>query len=293
MQFNFDDLVERKLVQKKTYDNGLSVYKYTKRVFFDALWNEDPRLLEARGMVLDADGNAVIWPFTKVFNHGENGTTCPEDKEVVVVDKLNGFMTAARKYRGELLVSTTGTLDSEYVAMARKHIEALDWQAMAGNITYMFEICDPEDPHIVEEAPGAYLIGARETHSGLMASEVSLDTEAEILQCKRASWERMSFAQACDLAKRTDREGYMIRDAATGEHLMKIKSPHYLTKKFLMRMGKAKVENMFSDPKTFKKTIDEEFYEIVDYITQGYSLEVWTGFTDQQRRYRIEDYFNE
>ena len=85
----------------------------------------------------------------------------------------------------------------------------------------------------------------------------------------------------------------MVRSLETGDLLLKIKSTHYLTKKFLMRMGANKVEYMFENTKLFKESLDEEFQSIVDFITQGWSKEVWVGYTDQQRRIRIEDYFNE
>ena len=54
----FQDLIDRKLVKGNTVGD-LTIYKYTKRVFFDNLWGEDSRLLDARGMVLDSEGNKV------------------------------------------------------------------------------------------------------------------------------------------------------------------------------------------------------------------------------------------
>lgn len=63
-KFNADDLVEKGLVTKKTYNKGLykglSVYKYTRKVFFDNLWGEDSRLLDCRGIVIDTDYYNVI-----------------------------------------------------------------------------------------------------------------------------------------------------------------------------------------------------------------------------------------
>ena len=70
-KFNVDDLVEKGLVTKKTYKDGefegLSVYKYTRKVFFDNLWNEDLRLLDCRGIVIDTDYNIISYPFTKIL----------------------------------------------------------------------------------------------------------------------------------------------------------------------------------------------------------------------------------
>ena len=130
MKFNVDDLVAKNLVTKKTYTEGpfagLSVLKYKNNVFWDNLWHTDSRLLECRGMVVDAEDNVVIWPFTKIFNRFENGTDLPPDQQVVCIRKVNGFMATAAIHKDNLLVSTTGTLDSEFSELARKYLEKMN-----------------------------------------------------------------------------------------------------------------------------------------------------------------------
>lgn len=294
----FERLIEQGLVKEKKYTNGLSVFKYTRKVFYDALWETDPLLLEARGMVLDAQGNKVIWPFTKVFNYMENGTgvSIHPDRGVELVEKKNGFMAAAASYKGDLIVSTTGTLDSDFAKLARTYIERLDTALILEDHTYIFEICSPEDPHIVQEEEGAYLIGIRNHISGEMFSERALDSEAYFLNgvdmCKRPEHFLHYWGDVDRLVRQCRMEGYMVRNASTGETLMKIKSPYYLSTKFLMRMGKGKQEQMFDNSKVFKETIDEEFYGVVDYIVENFNAEQWNAFKEQERRVIIEEYFN-
>lgn len=293
----FQELIAKGLVKQKRYDNGLSVFKYTREVFYKALWNEDPLLLEARGMVLDDDGNKVIWPFTKVFNHHENGTELDLDTVVVAPRKVNGFMASARYWKGELVVSTTGTLDSDYAKLALSYIEKLEGiEIMASNITVLFEICDPSDPHIVEEEAGAYLIGGRymqnTMHEGEMLTEGQLDVWANLIGAKRPALLLGTFRDVLNTLQTCKHEGFMVR-LATPEQptVMKLKSPHYLAKKFLMRMGQKKVDFMFTNKEEFLKTIDEEFYSIVHYITRWYDAETWGSKTDAERRAKIEEYF--
>lgn len=292
----FQELIAKGLVKQKRYDNGLSVFKYTREVFYKALWNEDPLLLEARGMVLDDDGNKVIWPFTKVFNHHENGTELDLDTVVVAPRKVNGFMASARYWKGELIVSTTGTLDSDFVALARKHIEALPevefLVPLATNYTLLFEICDASDPHIVEEEFGAYLIGARDMVTGQMLTEGHLDIMSRACGAKRPALLLGTFRDVLNTLQTCKHEGFMVR-LATPEQptVMKLKSPHYLAKKALMRMGQKKVDFMFTNKEEFLKTIDEEFYSIVHYITRWYDAETWGSKTDAERRAKIEEYF--
>ena len=288
----FDDLVEKKLVQKKTYPNGLSIFKYKKKVFWDNLWNTDERLLDARGMVLDAEGNKVIWPFTKVFNYQENGTTLPLDKEVIAVRKVNGYLACARWWKGELIVSTTGTLDSKYAQWATMLLEDKEIFKTFPNATFMFEICLPEDPHIVEEKTGAYLIGVRSMTSGRMWSESSLDDVADG-EFMRPAWGVTVFENILRFKRTCDVEGWMIRDVESGEILMKVKSNHYLSKKALMRMSDKKVDVLFDNPSKIKEMLDEEFWDLAEYIVNSFTKDEWKEKSDQERRTVIEEYFNE
>lgn len=295
----FKELIEAGLVKQKRYENGLSVFKYAKKVFYDALWNTDPLLLEARGIVLDDEGNKVIWPFTKVFNYGENGAgaNLSHDTRIVAPRKVNGFMAACRYWNGELIVSTTGSLDSDFAVLARSHIEKLDsvlLETYASVQTLLFEICDKSDPHIVEEEEGAYLIGARcmqGVATGLMGSELLLDVMANLLGARRPETFRGTFGELWDQVKTCKHEGWMVKTEVSEETIMKIKSPHYLSKKFLMRMGQKKVTAMFEDKEEFIKTIDEEFYPIVHYITRSWDADKWIATSEAERRAVIEKYF--
>ena len=290
----FDDLVEKKLVVKKNYPNGLSIYKYHKRVFWENLWYTDKRLLDARGMVLDSGGNKVIWPFTKVFNYQENGTTLPLDKEVIAVRKVNGYLACARWWNGGLIVSTTGTLDSQYAEWAREILEGNLLFSTFPQITFMFEICVEQDPHIIDEVHGAYLIGARCMTSGDMWSETALDDVADTFDFMRPLWAVTAFGNVVETKKnpKCRIEGWMIRDVKTGEILMKVKSNYYLSKKALMRMGDKRVDILFDNPSLIKESLDEEFWSVTEFITQKFSKEEWKEMNDQERRKVIEEYFN-
>lgn len=293
----FQELIDQGLVKQKRYDNGLSVFKYSREVFYRSLWNQNPLLLEARGMVLADDGTKVIWPFTKVFNHHENGTELDLMTDVIAPRKVNGFMAAARYWKGELIVSTTGTLDSDYAKLARTYIEKLEGiEIMASISTVLFEICDPSDPHIVEEEAGAYMIGARymenTAHEYQMMTEGQLDVWAGLVGAKRPEVFQGKFYQVLEMLATCKHEGYMIRLRDQEQTtVMKLKSPHYLTKKFLMRMGQKKVTAMFDDKETFLQTIDEEFYRVVHFITRWFSVDNWIAYDDKQRREVIENYF--
>lgn len=294
MKLNVDDLVEKGLVKKKTYADGpykgLSVLKYTRKVFYDNLWNQDERLLECRGTVVDEDDNVIVLPFKKVFNLGENGTTVDPERKVIVSRKVNGFMLATtytEKYG--LIVSTTGSLDSEFVTLGKKWVNTLNTAVNYPGATLLYEVCDPSDPHIVPEEEGIYLIGIR-LLSGHLLPEHFIDGYSVVLGAKRPINLVIKFK---DIDRGVTHEGWMVSDYLSGEHLCKIKSPHYLSKKAIMRLGSSKVEDMFENPYKFKLRLDEEFFGCVDWIVETFDKDIWKGYSDQQRRKHLEGCFNE
>lgn len=290
---NVDNLVEKGLVKKKTYTEGkykgLSVLKYSKRVFWDNLWNEDERLLNCRGTVIDEDNNIIVQPFLKVFNLGENGTDIDPEREVTCPRKVNGFMCAVTLTENYgLIVSTTGSLDSPFVELAKKWVDTLNLVNMIEGITLLFEVCDSSDPHIVPEEEGIYLLAVIDKELKMSLPEDMLDLGAEELNCKRPEVWKGKFK---DLPLDVKHEGYMVRCTKTGETLCKIKSPHYLSKKMLQRVGKNKASKMWSNPKEFKQSLDEEFYDCFDWIVSNYTQDQYLMLSEQERRNIIENYY--
>lgn len=297
-----DRLVHVGLVKKKEYPHvGLNVYKYSRKVFYDALWNESPMLEEAHGLVVDNYGLVVMRPFKKVYNYLENGAGENVDPKMVVrvVQKINGFMGQATQFAGQTLIGTTGTLDSDYAKLARKVIESAEPVECfygrdnntfkpANGFTYLFEICDPSDHHIIDEGEGAYLIGVRDNITGDMVSEELLDRMAQVWGFQRPEHFLCTFEEAVAMRKTCRHEGYMIQ-TLEGEVICKMKSHYYLVKKAMMRMGTNRAAKMFHNTAKFKEEIDEEFYSLVDAVVQFYTLEQWKGF-DTATRERI---FNE
>lgn len=302
-------LMDTGLVSEKIFADypDLRMYKYKHKVFYKALWDSHPDIVECRGLVLDKQGNVVVLPFRKVFNYGENGSKIRKSAVVKLVEKRNGFFAACSLYNGEVIVSTTGSLDSPFTALAKSK---LDLSAVKESLqsmeegyqmkgTMMFEICHEDDPHIVPETIGAYLIGYRVHESGLLVPEEVLDRMANAYnyvtydgrsKIMRPEHTYCTFRQALKKLKTCKHEGYMAYQKNSNK-CVKLKSPHYLTKKFLMRMNKSRAEFMFCKTEEFMESIDEEFIDVVTTINRAFSLDEWVGFTDQQRRNLIEGYF--
>ena len=278
-----DSLVERKLATVKKH-NGLNLYKYHRKVFYNNLWHLDPALMECRGVVFADDGELVQLPFRKVFNVGENGTQIDDNTVYKISRKVNGFMAAMTQHQGKMLVTTTGSFTSNFVNMAEKHIKMTFPRGIEEG-TVLFEICDDQDPHIVHEKTGSYLLATR------------LKSDGEIVFPNR-NYDHSLFEQEADgctikeMVKNCKHEGYCIY-TLNNEPVAKMKSPHYLSKKAIMRLGDGKVDIMYDNKQEFRKRLDEEFYNLLDFITESFKKSEWKLMKDQERRKVIEDYFGD
>lgn len=284
-----------KLVQCKesTRYPGLFVVKYKRDVFYDNLWNDI--LIECRGLVVDKDFNIVIQPFTKIFNHYENNTNIERDVEVTAIHKVNGFMACATYVEGYgVVVSTTGSLDSDFVTLAEKHITPENKgviERYAPGMTFMFEICDATDPHIIPEKEGAYLLGARTVGSEVdyrsdAKHEQWLDEAASsMFNVKRPKWKVCRFSDIVSEANACNHEGFVVYSTDTA---LKIKSPYYKIKKFMARKNPDKLLKLLDKPHVIKQTVEEEFYPLIDFLSAN--KDTYSALTEQERLRYIEEF---
>ena len=217
---------------------GLFVLKYTKRVFYDDLWNRF--LEECRGTVIDKDFNVISRPFTKVYNYGVE-KNAPKLKDDVEVD---AYRKICEKYP---------------------------------NLTFMFECVHKNDPHIIPEKEGMYLIGYREKD---WDSPVKIDPQLLTvlgiqLGCLPVAGFRTTVGNLLKLVKDVRHEGFVFyTDQGVGS---KIKSPYYLTSKWVAR--NPRTDKLMSDQ--IKQQIDEEYYPLVDKIREN--IVEYTAMDEQAR----------
>lgn len=258
-------------LRQSKHDEDLYVLKYKNKVFYRALWNAE--ICEFRGTVIDKDFNVVMRPPTKIFNYGECNAKIPRDELCTAVEKINGFMGQSTFHNGELLCGTTGSLDSDFTKMVYKWIKPYeDALRQYDDVTFVYEIVDESDPHIIVEDFGVYLLGARyndwNSPQNVYPQE-ALDNIAASCGMMRPKWySGLNFQKIKDDVKTVRHEGFVVY-GNSGKSL-KMKSPFYLTTKFIGRMGAGKLELLRNDPDGFKRLIDEEFYGIVDYINADY-----------------------
>lgn len=260
----------------------LRVVKYKNKVFYRNLWT--PELCEMRGLVVDENWNVIVRPFRKIFNRFENATDFALNADVAAVRKINGFMAGLTVDDDHgVIVSTTGSLDSPFVTMAEKYLLPLVDRGLINGVTYLFEIVDPEDPHIIEEKVGAYLIGARAVCSKISLLECDLDEIALGMGVMRPEWKRASFGEIVEETKACKHEGFVCYNVSTG-HSLKIKSPYYLTKKFFSRCRAEKLTAQWL--KDNRENFDEEYLPLIDHIAAH--GELFAQMTQEERKGFIE-----
>ena len=272
-----------KLVSMKPAGDGIYVLKYSKKVFYDDLWNE--YLEECRGTIVDADFNVVSRPFTKIYNYGIEAKAPVLDPmtKVDAYRKVNGFMVAVtwHRYNDDILVSTTGSTDSDYVKMARELIDVERYRKVCRewyNTTFMFECVHRNDPHIVPETEGMYLLGYRA--KSWDASPVSPDPK--LLRMMSVEFDTLpvehtatTVGELLTLVKEVRHEGFVAytKDGTS----FKIKSPYYLVKKWVAR--NPNTDKLMTD--AFKEKIDEEYYPMIDAIRAN--IVEYTAMDEQAR----------
>lgn len=278
------DLVARKLATV-SINGKFSTFKYAKKVMYNYLWNDHPEVKECRGHTYDnTNGNLVLLPPAKTFNYLENDTWKDKslDTQVFLYKKYNGFMASASIYQGEFVVGTTGSTKSDYAVLARKHIEKQysyinKW---GEGCTWLFEICDESDPHIVNEEFGWYYLGGRDHMDGVHNFiPVSLNK----VKC--------TLKEALELAETDKGEGWMMYNAKDVADICKLKTDYYVGKKKLMRMTGLKIHTMYNGNNGLKTIIDilpDRWKHAPRMITLQFSPNEWVHMQDQQRRVFLE-----
>ena len=278
-----------KLVSMKPAGDGIFVLKYSRRVFYDNLWNDF--LEECRGTIVDADFNVVQRPFTKIYNYGveDKSPMLSEDTMVECFRKVNGFMVAVTWHDGKLLVSTTGSTANDYVDMANSFIDkrrATFERYVSGfsDLTFMFECVHENDPHIIVEKPGLYLLGYRKKTWESRSENDGLSLYHQYALSDHAvEWKRCTLGEVLREVKTVKHEGFVFYTEDFNVSA-KIKSPYYLTAKWVAR--NPRTDKLLT--KEFKEQLDEEYYPLLDHIRAN--IEAYTLMDEQARLAWVRNY---
>jgi hypothetical protein len=153
----------------------------------------------------------------------------------------------------------------------------------------MFECVHPNDPHIVPEDAGMYFLGHRENTwdakvemYGVSKSNWAQNYALSCLKCNYAESYVLPLSELVAKSKQVRHEGFV---AYTDDGVsFKIKSPYYLTSKWVAR--NPRTDKLMRED--FKKQIDEEYYPLLSAIQAD--IESYTAKTEQERLEWVRNY---
>ena len=277
---------------KVSTDGVFDTFKYSKKVMYDYLWNElkESNILECRGHVYNnLTGELVNLPVSKSFNYLELDTwkDVSLDHQVIAFKKYNGYMLSCSIYKGELVVSTTGSTKSEYVKYAKNYIKT-NWDDFKDLIdpdsTSLFEVIAPWDKHIVEEPEGIFILGKRNKQTGVWNP-----------LNQRDGYVVSTLGEMLALTKTEKHEGWMLYLLKDGwfktSDFCKLKTDYYSGKKKLMRMKKTDI--IWNQTRSVENQLPDCWKFAVEQIKETFKPEGWYSMTDQQRRIELEEMYGQ
>lgn len=283
-------LVNKGLATRKISKCGnYSLFKYTRKVMYDALWFTNVHLMECRGHVYDnRTGEIVTYAPRKSFNYGEFGwwSEINPNDEVFFAKKWNGFLINQNK---DNMLTTTGSFDSDFVDYAAESIVVCD-KLIGGDLTSSQEVIHDLDPHIVQEVSG----------NGCNI-RIPLTNRYEDGRVEPYDLQSAKLKDVIDFATKSHYEGYMVYHVTDDFKLapVKLKTDYYVAKKRLMRLSKDRVKKMYNGHTVFGNFdlyADENrnlWNEISVAITKKFQIEYWMSIDDQTRRKYIEELYLE
>lgn len=236
----YDDYVTKGLLNKKV-KGDLVLYNYTDKCTFEGAW--DDKTLQSRGIIFDSSsGETASFVMPKFFNLGENEITLlknlPLNMDYEIFDKVDGSMITVSHHKGQLIVATRGSFESEQAKIAQSILSEKDYLSkLDKNISYIFEVVYPEN----RMSPGAYLVinygdmrdlilltAYNKNERGAELNRADLEKEAARLGCPIAVKFDCTIEEAIELQKTlpVEREGFVVR-FANGLRV-KIKGEEYL-----------------------------------------------------------------
>lgn len=266
---------------KAKYVGDYVTFKYAKKVMYDYLWDQHPEVHECRGHTYHVPtGKLVLAAPRKSFNYLENGTwkDVSLDTTVYAYKKFNGFMATLGIHNGEILVGTTGSLDSDYAKLARQRLsEAYDFERVSTwceNVTWLFEICDPSDPHIVnDESLGAVYLGFRDNETGEFWPFAATPSRYGI-----------TLGELFQELPEVRHEGFMVYDEQG--NVCKLKSPYYVGKKKLMRAKLKWLDKLWNN--NFDD-LPDQWVLPAKFLVNNYCKAEFAIHPDQSRRELLEN----
>lgn len=263
-------------------DSKLTVAKYIDYNF------DVPHIMDARGLVLDENGNIVARPYKKFFNYKELADRDIDDKYKKLSDwhdgvdydvtlKVDGSLVIMFYYNGKWMFSSGSTLKNEYVKWFNNYMDKILSDDVLKTLepyqdkTILLEYCSPKVPLVIYyNKEQMVLHGIVDTKSGIESNYNDVAILADKMNLPVVK--RYDVKSLDDLlALKQDAkgiEGFVI--SFSDGHKLKMKVQDYYDQKYsskergvfsISKMASPRVAGEFA-----KAVINDEFDDILALI---------------------------
>ncbi len=145
-------LLDKKLITRRKHPYlPLWIHNYTVGAQGLPIKEWPEALKDCRGLILDESGEVIGRPFRKFWNYEQVLDQIPSGP-FTVWEKLDGSLGIVCNYRGNLVVATRGSFESEQAQFAWEWLKnELDFDFLPiEGLTYLFEILYPENRIVVD-----------------------------------------------------------------------------------------------------------------------------------------------
>ena len=253
------------LLHKQIHPNlDLTIWNYSPRVQYEKLW--DDITMQCRGLVTNSKGDIVARPFKKFFNYEEHKPEEIPNEYFEVYEKMDGSLGILFNYNGEWILATRGSFTSPQAIKGRELLKKYDYNRLAKDYTYLFEIIYPENRIVCNyDFEDLILLGMIHTETGDEVNihnddnqDIRLKNLIRNLNLKIVTLYK-TWGEGYDLLKEeisNDKEGYVIR--FKNGFRMKIKGDEYVRlHRILTNISNRDIWEYLKDNKPFDELLEK------------------------------------
>lgn len=210
----------------------LRILKYSPQTAYSGEWT--PLRRKTRGLVIDSEGNVVVNCMEKFFNSSEpeGAKVLKENEDRIkygyyeISHKEDGSLIQAAFWRGELIITSSGSFTSPQAIKAAELIDKLKYkELMSKDATYIFEIIYPSNRIVLNygDKESLVLLALRHTDTGEEWNITKILPGFELVKIVPKGLDLIYFLAQIETEKFINKEGYVVKFLNTDGSCQRVK----------------------------------------------------------------------
>lgn len=200
---DLESLISQGLVSKRKHpEHLLWVYNYTPKAVTVPITEWTGALEDARGLILNENGEIVGRGFRKFWNYEQVKDFIPWHEECTWDKKEDGSLIIAFLYKGEVIIATRGSFESEQALWAAEWLKTHKDLFIPG-VSNLYEAVYPENKIVVDYKGLEYLF---------FLAHISNDTGLDYIETRPALLKKRTpeYIEGLKKDNTPNEEGYVI-----------------------------------------------------------------------------------